>query len=377
MMKNLFLILIAGLLTVSVVSCGEPQKSEKKSNFKLHVTITGMPDSIMVFLKERSDARWITVDSSFLSESKATLSGNINSPDVYYLTIDKVRSAFPVFIEKGDLNFISDNKNLRSYKVENSKSHSDYENFMSNVLGSFDKKVQALGSKYGIAQRNGDTAEVARLENEYEEIQNDKKNAMLNFVKENNSSVVGPYIIYSNSYMFDLGQLEDAVNSTDKSLANNKYVKLLNDKVATLKKVQIGQPFIDFTQDDPQGNPVSLASVVEKNKYVLVDFWASWCQPCRGENPNVVNAFQKYHDRGFTVFGVSFDTQKDSWIKAIQDDGLTWTHVSDLKGWGNAAGKLYGIQSIPQNILIGPEGKIIARNVRGRVLQEKLRELMD
>jgi len=141
--------------------------------------------------------------------------------------------------------------------------------------------------------------------------------------------------------------------------------------------VQIGQPYIDFTQNDPQGNPVALSSVVKENKYVLVDFWAAWCQPCRRENPNVLNAYQKYHDKGFTVFGVSFDSQKQDWIKAIQDDGLTWTQVSDLKGWGNAAGKLYGIQSIPQNILIGPDGKIIARNIRGEALQDKLKELMD
>ncbi len=376
-MNKLFSVLIAGLLALAVVSCGEAQKPKSDSNFTLHVFINNMNDSTMVFLKKREEAKWVTVDSSLLSDSKASLSGNIDSPDVFYLTIDKVRGAFPIFIEQGDLNFKADSKNLSDYKVENSKSHSDYENFMGNVLGSFDKKVQALGSKYGIAQRNGDTAEVARLEDEYESIQNDKKNAMINYVKENNKSVVGPYVIYSNSYMFDLDQLEDAAGSIDKSLAGNKYVKLLNDRVSTLKRVQIGQPFIDFTQNDPQGNPVSLSSVVKNNKYVLVDFWASWCQPCRGENPNVVNAFHKYHNKGFTVFGVSFDRKKDNWIKAIQDDGLTWTHVSDLKGWGNAAGKLYGIQSIPQNILIGPNGKIIARNVRGQALQDKLKELLD
>jgi len=177
--------------------------------------------------------------------------------------------------------------------------------------------------------------------------------------------------------MFEVNELEDAANSTDKSIANNKFVKLLKGRVATLKRVQVGQPFIDITQADPKGNPVSLSSVVKNNKYVLVDFWASWCQPCRRENPNVVVAYQKYHDKGFTVFGVSFDNRKDDWIKAIQDDGLAWTQVSDIKGWGNAAGKLYGIQSIPQNVLIGPDDKIIARNIRGEALQNKLKELLD
>ena len=367
--------MIAGLLTVVMISCSNTKKSD--SNFKLNVTITGTNPNTTVYIKDRKDDTWVTIDSAVLKNSKATLKGYVDSPNVLYVFIEKIRGAFPVFVEKGDINFIADTKNLRDYKVENSKSNDEYTHFMTDVMGAFDKKVQDLGTKYGIAQQNGDTAELNRLEKKYEGIENDRKKTMLQYIKDNSSSVVAPYIIYTNSYKFEVNELEDAASSTDKSIANNKFVKLLKERVATLKRVQVGQPFIDITQADPKGNPVSLSSVVKDNKYVLVDFWASWCQPCRRENPNVVAAYQKYHDKGFTVFGVSFDNRKDDWIKAIQADGLAWTQVSDLKGWRNAAGKLYGIQSIPQNVLIGPGGKIIARNIRGEALQNKLKELLD
>ncbi|HUP13902.1 MAG TPA: TlpA disulfide reductase family protein, partial [Niastella sp.] len=160
----------------------------------------------------------------------------------------------------------------------------------------------------------------------------------------------------------------------DRSLAQTQYVKLLNELPAKLRNTAIGAKAPDFTLPSPDGRPLKLSD--HFGKYLLLDFWASWCGPCRRENPNIVRVFNKYKDKGFAVFAVSLDSKKEPWIQAIQNDGLTWPQVSDLLFWDSGPAKLYGIRGIPGNVLIDPSGKIIARNVRGEELEKKLAELL-
>ncbi len=151
------------------------------------------------------------------------------------------------------------------------------------------------------------------------------------------------------------------------------YVSQLNSMIAQMQQMRPGSKAPDFEQPTPEGKMVKLSDF--KGKIVMIDFWASWCRPCRAENPNVLRAYNKYHNKGFEILGVSLDKEKGKWVGAIQQDKLTWQHVSDLKGWASAPAALYGVNSIPATVLVDKEGNIMARNLRGPALEEKLKEI--
>jgi peroxiredoxin len=195
------------------------------------------------------------------------------------------------------------------------------------------------------------------------------------FVGTHTKSYVSPFLLYITAQLLDDPMvMEKRFNLLAENVRGSQIGKSLSEFIAFNKVGAVGTDALDFTQQDPEGKQVSLSSF--RGKYVLVDFWASWCKPCRMENPNVVKAFNKFNNKNFTVFGVSLDKEKDAWVKAIKSDGLSWPQVSDLQFWNNSAAVLYHVQGIPQNFLIDPNGKIVGRNLRGEDLESKLCELL-
>jgi peroxiredoxin len=364
-MKNFICLFI---FTILLAACSS------KPHYVIKGKITGS-DSVKFYLQKRDAGKIITIDSAVSRKGSFTMKGGkVDYPQLVQLVAGDPRRRTSFYIENSEMTINGGIDSLFKAKITGSKTQDEYQTFVT-LNKPLSEKYSKTYLQYRTASQTGNGAKIAELEKQADSLQKEMRNLQKNFVKNNPASYVTPSFLVSLSYQMEGTELDSMLIALDTNLASLPQIKTLKEKVVLMKAVAIGQKAPEFTLNNVEGNPVTLSSKIG-SKLLLIDFWAGWCGPCRKENPNVVKIYGEFHKKGFDVLGVSIDQKKEVWVKAITDDKLIWTHVSDLQYWNSAAAKLYSVNSIPANFLLDDKGIIIGKNLRGDELYNKVKDVL-
>ncbi|OQP51366.1 hypothetical protein A4H97_27720 [Niastella yeongjuensis] len=357
----------------------------QKGNYTLKGKIGNLDSPAKIYLGYKN-AKGEFLDSADFKNGQFEFKGSLEEPTQSTLVLsytgvaafNKFSESMSVYLEQGTI-LLNSTDSLRNAVVTGSKVNADFKK-LKEALKETDAKMDLVTSSLRDlpADKKKDKAFMGEFMKDYIQQQKaiiDLQNGVrASFIKNNPNTVVSLIALQNiDRYRPEYAILAPLYNSLSETVKNTNEGKAFGHKLDRMKVMEVGVMALPFTQNDPEGNPISLSSF--KGKYVLVDFWASWCSPCRLENPNVVKAYNAYHEKGLEILSVSLDKNKEAWVNAIKKDGMPWNHVSDLKFWKNEVAVMYGINAVPQNMLLDKSGRIIAKNLRGDALSAKLAEV--
>jgi thiol-disulfide isomerase/thioredoxin len=351
-----------------VLACNE---SDVK---KYAISGTGLEDGVQVLLVDQITGE--AIDTAVVANGAFAFQGKAPKDAYLNLTTEASDWSYPLF---------NDGKAIQVNYADKTLQGSD----LNNKLAECDARTDSLMQEYNAFMEGLMTLseeEMDAKEKEYDAWIEKLRDCYLGIIEENEDNLVPVAFIRNVRSLAGPDKFNELLAS-DAVFAKHPYVldlkRKIDESVARQKEAEekkqaiIGQKFLDLEEADPDGNLHKLSEYVGQGKWVLVDFWASWCGPCKAEMPNVVNAYAKYHDKGFEVVGLSFDREKEPWVEAIKEWEMPWIHLSDLKYWKTVASDVYNVNSIPDNLLIDPEGTVVARCLRGEALEAKLAELFN